>query len=347
MVMDIGQHRIRVIDVMETDNAKSADYPLRLIVHIPEETAVIERLELLYWLRNFRAYTKATAAGSAHTHNLNIGVGGAHTHPVTGATSSGGGGGDVTHYTWFVKENIALTYGVWTDIDTENIVMDTSFVLVQISVAASQDNLPNNWMYLRVYDGTNYYPDEVGAFIDIMGSNTEWYGDNAATILVPGNMKGKTLTLQVRTGTGTDLEYDFVGTYNGMGLHTHTVTGQTAESATHSHPGEVTEEESAHTHDMTYDIYEQAYSNPSISIRIDGVDRTSDLGGPFTADAKVIDISDYVTTAGVHVVDIIPNQLIGITGHVYGRVIVGFPGEVGALALGRYNYSFYNRCVYS
>lgn len=74
-------------------------------------------------------------------------------------------------------------------------------------------------------------------------------------------------------------------TYDSAASHTHGVT-----IAGHTHDVTI----SGHSHDLTYGIYEGAApSAPAITIEINGVDRTSALGGPWNADFTV-DITPYV-----------------------------------------------------
>lgn len=65
------------------------------------------------------------------------------------------------------------------------------------------------------------------------------------------------------------------------------------ESSTHTHSVTI----AAHTHDLTYGIYEgSAASTPQITVTINGVDRTSALGGPWDDDFTV-DVTTYLRDA--------------------------------------------------
>jgi len=375
MVLQIGQHRIRIVDVLESDNCKSADYPLKLWFRIPDETVTIEKLQLVYLLEKFRAYTSATAATTpptvtseatippsvtseaslaSHTHNV---PGSSHSHSITGqSVDAAGGSSQQEEYSSGISSATIGTDFYTIGSETFGATEHTSLVLCRARVYC-QDVVPpeSMLMYARVYDGTEYFPNSTGTPFNV------GVYQGHVVIMYPKDAAEKTIRLQVRYASGSHLtEWDtFI---QGKAAHSHTITGQSTEatipptvtseaggsSHTHNVPGSSHTHNvpgSTHTHDMTYDIYEQSYSSPSISIKIDGVDRTSDLGGPFTAEGKVLDITNYVTTPGLHLVEIIPNQLMRITGHVFGRCIIGFAGEVAKVA-GRYNYSFYNYTVY-
>jgi len=309
MVLNLGQHRIRIIDVLETDNCKSADYPLKLWFKIPEETATIEQIQLTYLLSKFRAYTSATAAGSAHTHDI--------TGQVTEA---------------------AILPGAWAD------CTDTNTNTVSFTAPSVTGGFATLfYIYIRTSETaerTIHWELDVDGLLKMtdnirLRANISPFEVQSLRFWMESYFGGQTVTLSLFDEDGNDFVADVLGAgaYS-YGTHTHDITGQATES------------ESAHTHGMVYDIYEQSYTNPEISIKIDGTDYTAELGGPFTAEGKILDITPYITTAGMHCVELIPNQLIRITGQIFGRVIVGFAGEVAPLAVGRYDYSFYNYCVY-
>jgi hypothetical protein len=74
--------------------------------------------------------------------------------------------------------------------------------------------------------------------------------------------------------------------------HSHSVSGQTTTSATsHSHSV------SNHTHALVYGIYEATLpSTKQIRVFINGVDRTSALGGPWNANELNLDITQFLQT---------------------------------------------------
>jgi hypothetical protein len=104
--------------------------------------------------------------------------------------------------------------------------------------------------------------------------------------------------------------WDLVSGYT-LTAHKHNITGQaTASGVSHSHniPHTHNVDVPAHTHGITYAIYEGAYPT-AVSITIDGVDVTTVLGGPWNPDAVTnsyldIDITKYTASSGTHIIQL-------------------------------------------
>lgn len=126
------------------------------------------------------------------------------------------------------------------------------------------------------------------------------------------SLNNHTHDIDVRKISGTGFLFVGLGTSYGLGsndlsfgTHSHTVT-----ISSHTHTVTVTDHThtvtiSAHTHDvvlsnhthsvtLTYGIFEQAYSNPGLSVSINGTDRTAALGGPWNAGPLELDITNYL-----------------------------------------------------
>lgn len=70
----------------------------------------------------------------------------------------------------------------------------------------------------------------------------------------------------------------------------------------------------AHSHDLTFGIYEAAAYPTNVGIKIDGVDRTTALDGPWSPSAindKVLnlDLTEYITTIGYHTLELSTDTL--------------------------------------
>jgi len=271
MVLQIGQHRIRIVDVLESDNCKNADYPLRLIFKIPEETVVIERCELTYVLEKFRAYTKSD-----------------------------------------LRSDYEFNYGTNTSSITLNSPWITGATNTFIELIAQHTSSSvEDIIFIVSFNTTEHYTK-----VFRIGTNTGYANTIHVLLNIPYAAKDETITIETYDTSDNPVNMNYI---SAMAW--------------------------AVAYRNFHDIYELDYYNPSISIKIDGVDRTSELGGPFTAEGKVLNITDYITEPGLHIVELIPNQLVRLTGHIYARCIIGFAGEVAKIA-GRYNYSFYNYTVY-
>lgn len=76
--------------------------------------------------------------------------------------------------------------------------------------------------------------------------------------------------------------------------HTHTISGTITAASESAHTHSVTISAHSHTITLTYGIYEgSAPSAPAITITINGVNRTTALGGSWNADTT-LDITDYL-----------------------------------------------------
>jgi len=155
-----------------------------------------------------------------------------------------------------------------------------------------------------------------------IGNAATWadppYQCNASIYDLYGNLFTYTLGKPFSEG-GTDL-YTWPGgdgqTSSGGGAahshtvanHTHTVSGATSSTQTdHTHTV------SDHTHGQVYGIYEGT-SAAGLTLKIDGVDRTAALGGPWNS-AATLDITQYlqdsdgVVVQGIHAIEIGSTQL--------------------------------------
>lgn len=76
--------------------------------------------------------------------------------------------------------------------------------------------------------------------------------------------------------------------------HTHTVT-----IPYHNHNMEHTHWIAPHTHDIIHGVYEAPVpTNPSVTVWINGVERTTELGGPFNRSQPELDITEWLTIGG-------------------------------------------------
>lgn len=78
----------------------------------------------------------------------------------------------------------------------------------------------------------------------------------------------------------------------------------------------------SHSHAMVFGIYEGAAAT-GITVKINGVDRTAVLGGPFTADQLNLNIAAYVTVGATNVVELGASGLGRIDASVFLQVLMG------------------------
>jgi len=105
-----------------------------------------------------------------------------------------------------------------------------------------------------------------------------------------------------------------------ISAHSHTVTGTTS-SAESSHTHSVTI--AAHGHNLVFGIFEGS-SPADIQLWIDGVNRTTPLGGPWAAAGAEVDITNYfldgdgMVVHGDHTLEFrVPSGLGRVEAHVH------------------------------
>ncbi len=169
---------------------------------------------------------------------------------------------------------------------------------------------------------TNTTGDHNHLMFTYVGSTSDWTTNTQLTVY---NQPGTgTADFMVRTSMTEDIYTKKTGTGN----HSHTVAGNTGGasiSMNHRHTlGSHTHSVSigTHTHTLTYGCYEGSAPTADIGIKIDGTDRTVDLGGPWSSDQTDIDISAYITTTGAHTIELYPTstQFMRIAINVVAKV---------------------------
>lgn len=211
--------------------------------------------------------TVASLAGSNHTHTVSGGTaasggtptsnaGSTHTHTMSGSVIGWDGNANYYSLNAYVLNGSTATSGP--------------------SVASTQDNSAPG-------DPHNHS----------LNSHTHNYFDVAGTIRVAA--QGHTHTVSggiTALGEGSHTHT--------VDNHTHTLTGISAvNEGSHTHNVTLTNHQhdvvlNNHSHGLTYGIFEQAFSNPGLSISINGVDRTAALGGPWNASPGTLDITQYL-----------------------------------------------------
>ena len=117
-------------------------------------------------------------------------------------------------------------------------------------------------------------------------------------------------------GTHSHGYNEFLGTIEPSGSHSHTI------DLRHSHNVDM-----SHNHELRYAVFEgDAPSN--VGIRIDGVDITEALGGPWSGEIEVSDlnIKPYITTNGWHTIEFFMPKASG--NPAIGRVVANIFGMI-------------------
>ena len=274
------------------DNCKDATYPLKIYRFVPAEIVSVESAILQFSIEKFRSYETTTPSGGGSTS-------GASSATSTGANAAYGlveGSG--------AEDTYAGTADEWFTVHTfaaEGQTTHTAdcFWMLDISAATASA------MSFRVAVGPTpvYFP----AVSQNLAANASALDKNARLVVVTAyDVYGLAVVLQAMGHVAQDYKCGYYLRY--FGTHTHDMPH------THTTPN--------HTHEMTYDIYEQSNTNPSISIKINGTDRTTALGGPWTSDQDDIDIAAYLNIGEWNKIELVPNQLLRLNASVIATAVV-------------------------
>lgn len=104
--------------------------------------------------------------------------------------------------------------------------------------------------------------------------------------------------------------------------HRHDVTipdhNHTVNIPSHTHDVNIP----SHIHDIVYGIYTSTTA-AGVTVKINGVDRTSDLGGPFNSDQSGIDIAAYLVPGQWNTIELGSSQLGRIDATVFIQALMG------------------------
>lgn len=216
------QGATNIFSVQSYENC-SNDYPLYLRFYIPEDAVAINNISLNFKTEKFRAYSSATEVNSESS--------------SISSTGSAGSG-------------VSPPYGSWTtacSVSVPNTDCEGTYISASADTIDSGSGSSGTYgLKMRIYDGTNYYPDANGLthYISSIWNNHPAINGYISE-LFPGNNKQKTYSLQVSSSV------------NGVSptLNTHII--QTSFSR--------------HTHNVGYGISENTFplGSPKIKIEID------------------------------------------------------------------------------
>lgn len=96
-------------------------------------------------------------------------------------------------------------------------------------------------------------------------------------------------------------------------------------SGTHAHGMQHTHQINPHTHNIVYGIYEKTPSPTSITIKVNGQDITSALGGGsgFTSGQNELNISAYMLTGQWNTIELTPTTLCRLDATVFVQALMG------------------------
>ena len=311
-----------------------SSHPVNLRFYIPNEAVSINKVKLNFKMKKYRAYSSTTDNTGNHTHTVTgqtAQYSGAHTHSVTGTTTSQESqertSSSVADYPGHV-----IHYGTGTTIYWPNEISTST----KYSVCYC-------WLIFEALSTTDF---RIKAFVE-QYNNGNWNGISDYMEheynLNSGDYSyfGVWIPLQPGTGTKYRVRYriDYIAGESGSlidrgngfilgGIHTHTVSGQTAQSSgahTHSVTGTTTDSQGAHSHSINYAISEQSLSSPSVTIKVGPDGGSLTTVGTYTADETDLDITNIIRSVGAGnwaVIEFTPNQNMRIEANAYIQIFI-------------------------
>jgi len=269
-------------------NSVDGTHSMTFIVDYDENIAYLYsaklKLRLAAVRSNVSASSSASGGGSAPTSS----AGSAHTHSVSQSLTGASGGGTTvssaggsSHSHTVSSATSAVTVDVGIDVDgfplpANGSSRTTSGGSSHNHASATTDDAPPNNPHQHAVSG---------------GSGSEsshTHTVSAHTYTVPSFLHTHGVSGQTAAAESSHTHSVTLSD------HTHTISGTITAASESAHTHSVTISAHSHTITLTYGIYEgSAPSAPAITITINGVNRTTALGGSWNADTT-LDITDYL-----------------------------------------------------
>ncbi len=279
------------------ENGDSAT-PLNLRFYIPPDAVAINHVKLSFKIKKYRAYNTANANESAHTHAVG----------TYGATDAGGGGEIDDETDGTSSTNLTSYYRTLSEVSMPNEHTAGAFIIVSgyLLPDSSSDYMATYWRCRADGStiGDSYWVNSVSdtSFGNVGNTPFQlcWFYPED-TYGVDFTIEGKDLN------SNGDVDVDI--TSYSIGQHTHTLAGASAAG-------------SAHTHGITYGIYENSVSTPSVVVTA-GVEGSETAVGTYTTDQSDLDITTNIPTAGAwYNIKFTLNQAMRIEANAYIQVFL-------------------------
>jgi hypothetical protein len=182
--------------------------------------------------------------------------------------------------------------------------------------------------------------DDVWTLVGSARIPADWFSDSAGshshtiTVYSGGDHTHTGQTSWTIPQVNPDHQHDY-RYMNSSGLHNHSASCSTAGSHAHSCPSKHTHSVAAHTHSVpghshtipshTHSIQYGIYTSTTpldVTVKINGTDRTSALGGPFNSDQSSLDISPYLGT-GWNTIELGSSRLGRIDAAIFIQALMG------------------------
>jgi hypothetical protein len=332
-------------------------YPLTLNAHIPSKTVAINSFFLSFDIAAFRGYTGTTSAESTHTHSFSLPN---HSHVVTIPDHSHTVTiGNHTHAVTLNNHTHSVTlnnhtHSMYVASHTHSLTLYNHTHSVSLPTHTHNITLSNHTHTMTVW---SYSSPETVTLIGIgtRAGSPAFIGSSAAPISAGGggttvsSATGGNASITSGSGGGTTTSSAAGGlisttTGSGGGINTTSGSGGGVSISSGSGGGTsvsssngggnsntstagggtntTTGTGSAHTHGIDFGIQEDVLTAVSISIEIDGTDRTSALGGPWSSGQTELNLTPYISTTGKHTIRLLSNHKVRIHADAWSQVFI-------------------------
>ncbi len=282
------------------DNIESGK-PLVLSVFLPTETRQVNKAILRFKRQKFRAYEKAAASG-----------GGATSGSSSTSTTASGGSSSVT----------SASGGATTS--SSSSISTTQSGGATTSGSSSRSTSLSSGTHRHVMFSPTYASPTARPLRELRAYGT---GNYIRYLNIECNEADVIYTYGEHEGHshGMDHTHSIPGHSHGM-EHTHTIGSHThkVDVPSHSHGMAHTHTVPDHTHPLEFGIYEGTTSS-KVTVKINGVDRTSALGGGtgFDVDKDNLDITPYLQVGQWNVIELGSSTLGRIDSTVFIQALMG------------------------
>lgn len=278
------------------DNVDSTS-PLVMNIYLPPTTRSIRRALLRFRRQNFRAYSKGATSGGGQTTPST----GSHRHRVFEWV-----GGSIWEGVWNNDTGYGGSHqhGSAGSHDHDG---DTGY-----TTAASHNHGISNYTALATAGGGSV------TFVAYGGDNHRHSisSDGSHQHGSAGSHQHSYEMAQLRTWDCQDVN----GRWQNIGIGS--PASNISDIWTYESAGSHTHDISSHTHNINYGIYTSTLPT-NIIVKINGVDRTSALGGPFNSDQSNLDIAQYLTVGQWNTIELGSGQLGRIDSTVFIQALMG------------------------
>jgi hypothetical protein len=306
--------------------------PLYIRFYLPSDLIKVNKANLDLKVKDYRAYVSTSLTDPGHTHNISIDSSsvGPHTHTITGATSASGYGsiGSAS-----AADHISITGSGYTTItmtspNIADVPAFTEFIIVLFDASTASPNYD-----VRIKNNTT-----TTTYLDINNIDVQTKGGLSYNAVTTEDCRND--VIEFRIDNDATCLYDAYVFCHQYGKHTHSVTGQSAESAyaPHGHTASAGATSSTTSITQSYGISTAAGGSDAV-IDVDIATNTAestwgriatDLTGSAVLSGAVTtqDITSWVTSGitlssgNWRVLKLTPNKACRVEANIFAKVFI-------------------------